>query len=151
MEYKTTIAFSIDWADLNNIPEIVNKISVLAEYIIDNYTTYQFIAFQNEEVCSTSEEIKNKFDDFIGYLKTNFFLNENYLEVSPGPYSSEKIDLEEGEIEFSKTFNINETSIDIYLGILSWYSSELEKLPYGGLGISCEMNDSDGYYYWFDI
>lgn len=152
MEFKTTISFSICWA-YENIDDTLNKLRDLKTYIKEKHSLYKFIVYQDKNVLSSVEELDSIFDKFIQYVKLNLKHNsEGELELDPGMFEPNLIDLEDDEeVEYTSSFNISEEYIYIYLTTLDWYSSELERLPNENIGISCEMNDYDGDYYYFDI
>jgi len=152
MEFKTTISFSICWA-YEDIDDTLKKLQALKAYILKKYEIYHFVAYQDGSVISGLEELESIFDKFIQHVKLNLKQNsEGELELDPGTFEPNLIDLEDdGDVEYDSSFNINEEYIYIYLTTLDWYSSELERLPSESIGISCEMNDYDGDYYYFDI
>ena len=156
MEYQCTFAFALFWTEEDS-ETTINKIKLLKDLILKKqYSTYDFKGLQNDSVLSSAEQIETKFNDFIYYLEQNFKWQNSdkygdYLEIEPGPYSSEAIDLEDGEYEFSQTFNITDSSIIIYLTSTSWYASEIDKWTNEGIGIGVEVADLDGHYQWFDV
>jgi len=157
MEYQCTFAFALDWTDHEDFKTAINKIKLLKDLILKKqYSTYDFIGLQNDSVLSSAEQIETKFNEFINYLEQNFKWQNSekygdYFEIEPGPYSSETIDLEDGEYEFSQTFNITDTNIIIYLTSIAWYASEINKWTNQGIGIGVEVVDLDGDYQWFDV
>jgi|UniRef100_UPI0040485E1F hypothetical protein len=152
MEFKTTVSFSICW-DGEEISDILKKLKALKSYVIKYYENYHFIAYQDENVFSSVEELDLIFEKFIQYVELNLKHNsDGELELDPGKFEPNLIDLEDdGDVEYTNSFNINYDYIYIYLTTLDWYSSELERLIPENMGISCEMNDYDGDYYYFDI
>lgn len=152
MEFKTTISFSVCWVDERK-EVTLTKIKALKTYILKTHSTYKFIAYQDSNVLSSLEELESIFDKFINYIDLNLNTNSNgENDINPGIFEASLIDLEDdGDVEYSSSFNISDEYIYIYLTTLDWYSSELEKLPNENIGISCEMNDWDGDYYYFNI
>ena len=152
MEFKTTVSFSISWG-YEEISDTLKKLKALNDYVIQYHENYHFIAYQDDKVLSSIEELDSIFKNFIQYVELNLKKNlDGELELDPGMFKPYLIDLEDDEeVEYTNSFNISYESIYIYLTTLDWYSSELERLIPGNIGISCEMNDYDGDYYYFDI
>lgn len=152
MEFKTTVSFSICWG-YEKISDTLKKLKALKAYVIKYYENYHFIAYQDENVLSSVEELDSIFEKFIQYVELNIKMNsEGEIELDPGMFEANLIDLEDdGDVEYTNSFNINYEYLYIYLTTLDWYSSELERLIPENIGISCEMNDWDGDYYYFDI
>jgi len=153
MEFKTTIGFTVNYLYDGN--DAVEKLGKLKNYISERYKMYHFNGLFQGVEFKDKNELELAFSNFIDYVETYMVWNHNEdcYTLNPRDYHGNSIDLEDGEIEFESSFIIHADgeNIFIYLNTEDWYSSELERLPNGNIGISCEMNDIDGDWYEFEI
>lgn len=156
MDHKTTIALYISGEEISK-NEVIQKVESVKKYIIEMSPTYGFQLKSPDSVDVDGADCNEMFNNLISLLQENdveedgvaVFLDsmEDY-----GKYKCENLpDVEDGDIEFSKSICISEWNIIIYLNTEEWYSSELESLENQGLGIGGDMNDEDGDYYEFEI
>ena len=76
------------------------------------------------------------------------------MEETPDRYKrEEEVDLEDGEIHFTRSFATDGFEWFVYINTEGLYASEFERLSLGEpkLGINCDMNDVDGDYYEFEV
>ena len=153
MEFKTTIGFFVNY--LNDGNDAVDKLNKLKDYLIERFDHYHFKGLHQGVELKDKNDLELALTNFLNYVETYMVYDykEDCYTLNPRDYHGNSIDLEDGEIEFESSFIIHEDgeNIFIYLNTEDWYSSELERLPFGNIGISCEMNDIDGDWYEFEI
>ncbi|WP_395770889.1 hypothetical protein [Arenimonas sp.] len=168
MDLQTVVGFYIDSHDGLSTKQVVDKVQKLSNHLISIHELYQWgikdLPKQSTEDLSDQEDdefwitdvnkSKEAFDDFIKYIETNGFDDEDgccIVTDSSNRYKSQEIDIEEGNIEFVRSFEIDENRFCIYINIEVLYASEIEKIPSAGLDIFCDMNDVDNDYFEFRV
>jgi hypothetical protein len=168
MDLQTVVGFYIDSHDGLSTKMVVDKLQKLSDHLINIHDFYKWglkdqkdIIPENTEdqdednpwIASVSE-CKNAFDDYILYIKTNGRDDEDgccIISDSSPRYEPQGIDIEEGDFDFERSFEIDENRFCIYINIEVLFASELENLPSADLGISCDMNDIDNDYFEFKV
>ena len=168
MDLQTVVGFYIDSHDGLSTKKVIDKIQKLSDHLISIHERYKWgikdpgksgsedIADQDEENpwITNVNDCKKAFDDFIQYIKNNGLDDEDgccIVSNSSSRYEAQDVDIEEGDIEFERSFEINENRFCIYINIDILYSSEIVGFPSANLDIFCDMNDIDNDYYEFRV
>ncbi len=150
MEHQTTIQLVFYYADLSK-KEIINRLEGVKNFVLQKSGTYGFQLLMNDEIIDGSDA-KVIFTDFLNFINEHGIEDDGFTFENYGEYEADIIpDLEDGEIEFSKSLCIGDEEISIFMNTNLFYASELKKFDNQSLGISGAMNDIDGDYYEFDI
>jgi hypothetical protein len=170
MNYQTVIGFYIDSHDGLSVNQVVDKIQKLSSYLISRHDFWNWgikdsrkldsedsIKLHDENHWITDiNQFKNSFDNFIEYIKNNGVDDDDgccIVSESSPRYETSGIDIENGDIEFDHSFEIDRNVFNIYLNTEALFASEITSLQSAnlGLGIYCEMNDIDNDYFEFKI
>lgn len=160
MEHQTTVAIHIPLDDGQDKSYVLAILAKINDYVSSQGKTYDFQII-NEGKLFQIAELPKELSSFSKFVDTHFSMNndDELIATELGGYGAEDgslIDLESGDIEFERSFNIEHfeeyvAKIVLFLNIPGFYSSEIEQLTNIGLGIFCDMNDIDGDYYEFEI
>ena len=157
---NTTVSFRVsfsqdDESSIENVKEIIKfKLEKLKNFLVENNETYGFKLLVNDKEIRPQDS-EAFFNDFLEFLIANLIEDDGFFYIeNPGPYASSSIpDLEDGEMQYENSFFIDTEGecAGVFVTMVNFYASELERLPNKNIGISCEMVDIDGDYYEFDI
>ncbi len=149
MDFKTTIAFFIN-VEESTLEDAKRSFDVLVDYLKKRESTLGQSNGLSQDKILTYSEIIQELKNIQEKLSNCELYEDGIINIENlGLSTTQIIDLDEGEIEFSESFCTSEyyDNFVLYINNEEWYASELDFSDRPKEGIwAIELNDIDGSY-----
>jgi len=155
MEHQTTIGI-YDNGEETSKEQYLNNIDVIMKTVLKKNIYNLCLKIDGNWIAwDDLPGIEKAFTDFRNYIVEHGEDDEDgtcIINNNNPEYQGNPIDVEGGDIEFERSFNISDgIGFAILFSTEHWYASDINKLPDMGLELSGDMNDIDGDYYEFEV